>query len=137
MNGLPCQQTPISSVHRETLNAKLALQRASTVSGGLLVYIGDNPGSISCLCKTRGQVGTLDIVKQSYELAAVHDVDLEFIWKPRTTAELQPADMLSRTVDTTDFALHNKLFERLCKEWGFPTAHVFAGQAQKFHKHKK
>ena len=46
----------LSSAHRETQNAWLTLQtvilhKASTVAGGLLVYTGDNQGSISCLRK--------------------------------------------------------------------------------------
>ena len=107
------------------------------MSGGLLVYTGDNEGSISCLRKMKASGDTLAIVKELYELAATHDVALEFIWKPRTTAEIQVADSLSRIVDTSDFALNNTIFERLCKRWGFPTADVFAGQSRRFHKHNK
>ena len=132
----------LSSLHRETQNAKLALQTVilharGMVSGGLLVYIGDNQGSISCLQKMRGLGETLAIFRELYELAATHDVALEFIWKPRTTADIQLADSLSRIVDASDFALNNTIFERLCKRWGFPTAVVFAGQSRRFHKHKK
>ena len=132
----------LSSVHRETRNAQLTLQtvilqRASQVQGALLVYFGDNQGSISCLRKMRGLGSTLAVVRELYAVAAAHDVALEFIWKPRTTAEIQLADELSRTIDTSDFALNNTLFVRLCKQWGFPTADVFAGQSRRFHKHKK
>ena len=132
----------LSSVHRETKNAKLALQtvilhKASVVKGGLLVYTGDNQGSISCLRRMRGLGDTLKVVRELYAIAAAHDVDLEFIWRPRTAAEIQLADQLSRTVDTSDFALNNNIFVRLCKQWGFPTADVFAGQSRRFHKHTR
>ena len=132
----------LSSVHRETQNAKLALQtviqhRPDAVAGALLVYTGDNQGSMSCLRKMRGLGNTLEVVRELYDLAAAHDVDLKFIWQPRTTAQIQLADTLSRTVDTSDFALANAIFERVCRQWGFPTADVFAGQARKFHKHSK
>ena len=71
----------LSSVHRETQSAKLALQtvilhKTSTVAGGLLVYTGDNQGSISCHRKMRGLGDTLAVVRQLYELAATHDVAL-------------------------------------------------------------
>ena len=85
----------------------------------------------------RGLGDTLAVVRQLYELAATHDVALEFIWKPRTTAEIQLADSLSRIVDTSDFALNNAIFVRLCRQWGFPTADVFAGQSRRFHKHSR
>ena len=132
----------LSSVHRETQNARLTLQtviqhRAETVAGSLLVYTGDNQGSISCLRKMKGLGDTLTVVRELYELAATHDVALEFIWKPRTTAEIQLADKLSRLVDTSDFAINNAIFEMLCRRWGFPTADIFAGQSRRFHKHKK
>lgn len=71
-----------------------------------------------------------------HELAAAHDVALEFIWQPRTTEAIQIADSLSRIVDTSDFALNYTVFEQLGRRWGFSTADVFAGAAQKFHKHK-
>jgi len=87
--------------------------------------------------KNEGLGETLAVVRDLYELAAAHDVALEFIWKPRTTAEIQLADRLSRIIDTSDFALNNTIFERLCRQWGFPTADVFAGQARKFHKHTR
>ena len=132
----------LSSVHRETQNARVTLQtvilhKASTVAGGLLVYTGDNQGSISCLRKMKGLGETLAVVRELYELAAAHDVALEFIWKPRTSAEIQLADSLSRIVDSSDFAVNNVVFVQLCQKWGFPTADVFAGQSKRFHKHKR
>ena len=131
----------LSSVLRETENAKLVLEtiilhRSDTVAGGVLVYTGDNQGSIACLSKMMGKGEILNIVRRVHELAAAHDVALEFIWQPRTTEAIQIADSLSRIVDTSDFALNNTVFEQLGRRWGFPTADVFAGAAQKFHKHK-
>ena len=82
----------LSSVHRETQNAwgplqTVILRKASTFAGGLLVYTGDNQGSISCLCKMKGLGKALAVIWQLHQLAAAHDVALEFIWKPRTAAE--------------------------------------------------
>jgi len=90
----------------------------------------------------KGLGETLAIFRELYELAATHDValvraKLELVWKPRTSAEIQLTDSLSRIMDTSDFALNNTIFERLCKKWGFPTADVFAGQSRRFHKHRK
>ena len=53
----------------------------------------------------------------------------------RASAGRQPVKNCAH-VDTSDFALNNAIFERLCRQWGFPTADVFAGQSQRFHKHK-
>ncbi len=130
----------LSSVLRETENTKLVLEtiilhRTATMDGGVLIYTGDNQGSIACLSKMMGKGKILDIVRQVHELATAHDVVLEFFWKPRTAEEIQIADSLSRVVDTSDFALNNTVFEQLGRRWGFPTADVFAGAAQKFHKH--
>lgn len=132
----------LSSVLRETKNAQLVLEtvikhRSTTLQGALLVYTGDNQGSIACLAKMMGKGDILDAVRQVYEVAAAHDVALEFIWKPRESPEIQLADSLSRYVDTADFALNQATFQRLGKRWGFPTADVFAGGAHKFHKHNR
>ena len=72
----------ISSVHRETQNVRLVLetillQQAIAVTGGLLVYIGDNQGSIACLNGMKGKGETLSVVKDLYQLAAATDVALE------------------------------------------------------------
>ena len=81
-----------------------------------------------------GKGETLAMVKDLYMLAAEYDVDLDFVWKPRTFAEIMKVDALSRIVDTSDFALTNKEFLRVCKLWGFPTGDVFAGAAHGFYK---
>ena len=128
-----------SSVLRETTNAKLIMQtimqQSSVVlAGSTLVYTGDNMGAIDCLNKMQGKDAILDAVRELYQTATQYDVHLEFIWQPRTTAEIEHADSLSRTQDTSDFALCHQDFYRLCKQWGFPTGDVYAGAAKAFHK---
>ena len=106
--------------------------RSATLQGALLVYTGDNQGSIACLAKMMGKGEILAVVRQVYEVAAAHDVALEFIWKPKESAEIQHAYALSRYVDTSDFVLNQATFQRLVKRWGSPTADIFAGEAHKF-----
>ena len=132
----------LSSVLRETRNAQLVLEtviahKSAQLQGGLLVYTGDNQGSIACLKRMMGKGEILAAVRKVYEVAAAHDIALEFIWKPRESAEIQHADTLSRYIDTADFALSQQIFQRLGRRWGFPTADVFAGEAHRFHKHSK
>ena len=128
-----------SSVLRETTNAKLIMQtiiqqRSFEVAGSTLVYTGDNMGSIDCLRKTQGKDAILDAVRELYQTAAQHDVHLEFLWQPRASAEIDLADSLSRTIDTSDYALSHKEFHKLCKQWDFPMGDVYAGAAKDFHK---
>ena len=70
-------------------------------------------------------------------LAAAHDVDHETSKKPVIATEIKIANKPSRIVNTSDSALTNETFERICKERGFPTANVLAGQAWRFHKHRQ
>lgn len=139
----------LSSVLRETRNAKLVLetimaQRSDEVKGGLIVYTGDNQGSIDCLQKMKGKGEILDAVRDLYQISCAHDVQLEFVWKPRTSDVIQYVDALSRVVDASDFALGHHDFMRICQKhtpegtkWGFPTCDVFAGGAKDFHKASK
>ncbi len=139
----------LSSVLRETRNAKLVIetvikQQTAAVQGGVLVYTGDNLGSIQCLKKMNGKGAILDEVRELYQLASSHDVQLEFEWLPRTSDTIQLADALSRIVDGADFALRHHVFVRICQKlapdgsrWGFPTCDVFASGAKDFHKASK
>ena len=132
----------LSSVLRETTNAQLVMEtiiahKSPQLQGGLLVYTGDNQGAIACLKKMMGKGKILAALKRVYEVAAAHEVALEFIWKPRESAEIRHADTLSRYIDTSDFALSQQIFQRLGRRWGFPTADIFAGETHKFHKHSK
>ena len=132
----------LSSVLRETMNAKLIMQTImqqckGQVAGSTLVYTGDNMGSIDCLRKMQGKGAILDAVRELHQIAAQHDVHLEFIWQPRTSAEINYADSLSRTIDTSHYALSHAEFHKLCKQWGFPTGDVYAGAAKDFHKAAK
>ena len=113
----------LSSVLRETTNAKLVMQTIMR--------------SIDCLRKMQGKGAILDAVRELYQTATQHDVHLEFIWQPRASAEISYADTLSRIIDTSDFALSHKEFYKLCKQWGFPTGDVYAGAAKDFHKAAK
>ena len=127
---------------KETTNAKLIMQAIlqqckGQVAGSTLVYTGDNMGSIDCLRKMQGKGAILDAVRELHQIAAQHDVHLEFIWQPRTSAEINYADSLSRTIDTSDYALSHAEFHKLCKQWGFPTGDVYAGAAKDFHKAAK
>ena len=136
----------LSSVLRETVNAKLVLetimtQQCAAVKGGLIVYKGDNQGSIDCLRKMNGKGVILDVVRDLYKISTLHDVQLEFEWLPRSSDTIEYVDALSRIVDGSDFALSHHVFVRICQKiapdgkiWGFPTCDVFAGGAKDFHK---
>ena len=100
---LMCERA-LSSVLRETLNAKLVLETVMThkskhVKGGVLVYTGDNQGSIDYFRKMMGKGAILDAVKDLYQISSKYDVQLEFEWKPRTSDTIEYVDALSRIVD--------------------------------------
>jgi hypothetical protein len=116
-------------------------QKGEEVRGGVIVYTGDNQASIDCLRKMMGKGAILDVVRDLYHISTVHDVQLEFEWKPRSSDVIEYVDALSRVVDGSDFALSHHAFVRICQKvapdgstWGFPTCDAFAGAAKDFHK---
>ncbi len=74
----------LASCFHETRNARLGVETvlqkaADAAKGGILVYTGNDQGAIHCLNNMRGNVETFAEVKAMYQLAAKHDVHLEFV----------------------------------------------------------
>lgn len=131
----------LSSCFRETKNARLCIaallaEKPDQVRGLMIVYIGDNQGSIHCLNNMSGNAEIFLEVRQLYLDAAKHDVLLGVQWQTRTTEELNYADSLSRTQDASQISLRPKMFQAVCKQpgWGYPTLDVFAGPLPEEHK---
>lgn len=128
-------------MYRETKNARLAVEYvigsldSAVLAGGMIVYTGNCQPTIQHLLKMKGTVDVFPEVKRLDTLAASHDVQVDFVWRPRTHEWLQHADELSRVPDSSDFLRYNQ-FERLCKlkcngvAWDNPTRDVFAGAAR-------
>lgn len=75
-----------------------------------------------------------------YESAARADLWLDFVWKPRTDANLVYADELSRMIDSSEIFLAQFAFDKICslqlghgQSWGVPTLDCFAGHAEGQH----
>lgn len=62
-------------------------------------------------------------------MALANDIELEFVWKPRSTDVMVHADALSRTEDSSGIVLSHKVFMQLVQRWGMPTLDVFADAA--------
>lgn len=133
------QAGTLSSVYRETKNARLALEYVvyslgpANVAGRLVVYTGDCFPAIPDLLKMKGTCNVFPEVKRLYLFAAMHDVHVDFVWVRRTHEWLQYADALSRVPDSSEISLRHRQSELICKlrhqgfAWGWPTLDVFAG----------
>lgn len=140
------EDNQLSSVLRETKNARLAIQTlianlpVDQVAGKVCVYTGDCFPAIQNLLKMKGSLQVFPEVKCLYESAAQADLMVDFIWKPRTDADLVFADELSRVIDSSEIFLAPFAFEALCRlqsqfgqAWGVPTLDCFAGHSQGQH----
>ena len=78
---------------------------ASQVAGIVCVYTGDCFPAIQNMSNMKGSVQVFPKVKQLYESAARADLLLDFVWKPRTDADLVYTDELSRMVDNSEILL--------------------------------
>ena len=134
----------LSSVYRETKNARLAVQYAvqclgSALAGGMVVYTGNCFPAIQCLVKMRGTLDVFPEVRELYLFAAEHDVHVDFAWMPRTAEWLQHADELSRLPDSSELFIRPAQLRLVCNlvysgvSWGWPTLDVFAGAANGQH----
>lgn len=143
---MQCMQSgTLSSVLRETKNARLAVQYVvhslgtAAVAGSLVVYTGDCFPAVQNLLKMKGSPQVFPEVKQLYVFAAEHDVHVDFVWQPRTHTWLQHADELSRLPDSSEFYMRHSQFVKVCRlmhdgdNWGWPTLDVLAGAAKGQH----
>ena len=135
------QYNQLSSVLRETKNSRLTVETlieslhgiASQVAGMVCVYTGDCFPAIQNMSNMKGSVQVFPKVKQLYESAAGADLLLEFVWKPRTDADMVYAGELSRMVDSSETFLAQFAFNQICslqlwvgQSWGVPTLDCFA-----------
>jgi len=112
----------------------------------------DNQGAVSNFQKMKaGSLELLSPVHNFYNLCMEHDVQATFEWLPRTTAEIQAVDGLSKLTDTTDFYIPKKILYEIVKRdfplnnslavhaaqqlqrssWGSPTVDVLASASNK------
>lgn len=134
----------LSSVFREVKNVRLAVEKvvfelgSVNVAGKVIVYTGDCLPAIPAiqdLLKMKGSVDVFPEVKQLFRFAAVHDVELDFIWLPREADAMLYADMVFRVEDSSEIFLSHQAFKHVCLQrtqggiWGWPTLDVFAGGA--------
>ena len=83
-------------------------------AGKVIVYTGDCLPAIQGLLKLKGSVDVFPEVKQMFRFAAVHDVELDFIWLPREADAMLHADMLSKMEDSSEIFLSHRAFHRAC-----------------------
>ena len=111
----------LSSVYRETKNARLAVEYVidslgcTNLAGSMVMYTGDCFPAIQDLLKMTGSVDVFPEKKRLHVLAAEHDVHVDFAWKPETHEWLQYADELSRIPVNSDILLRHKQFDLICK----------------------
>lgn len=88
----------LSSVFREVKNVRLTVETVVSqlgpgfVTGKVIVYTGDCMPAIQDLQKMKGTINVFPEVKQLYLFAALHDIDLQFIWQSRESDALSHAD---------------------------------------------
>lgn len=142
-------QLGASSLLREAVGVQtmtaLAIQRfLPRLKHARLHVVNDNKGSMANFLNMRGTTfETFLPVKATYELALSQDVEISFEWRPRTDAEVQLADDLSKQVDWSDFALTSgptrsisarplpePIAARLGRfSWGIPTLDALADRS--------
>ena len=136
----------LSSVFRETKNVRLALETiinslpAAQLASKVFVYTGDCAPAIQGLLRMKGSIEVFPEVKQLYLTAASAQLSLDFIWRPRTDAQLVHADELSRLEDSSEIFLASFVFDQICRlplageqVWGLPTLDCFAGNERGQH----
>lgn len=122
----------VGSTPRETKGVRMCFDAAVEQQLPLLQHkrvkiICDNAGTVSNYKSMNGSSEQqLADVRRVYELAFQHDIDLEFVWQPRESQEVQHADRLSKLIDPHDFHLASSAFDSLCQRWGCPTVDAFA-----------
>jgi len=104
----------------------------------------DNQGTIANMSKLQASSWSeLECVFRTATLLWRYDVQPDWVWLPRATAEVQLVDELSKQADPHDFNLHSLVFKNLCcrqlplaqqkrlhcELWGSPTVDLFASAA--------
>lgn len=100
-------------------------------------FVGDNQGCISVFQHMRGQPQIVEVMKELRVKAFKAQAEVDFVWQPRESAEIQVADALSKEMDTSDLVLCKAPSQRLMRSWGCPTVDVFATSVDGGHKTAK
>ena len=77
------------------------------------MFTSDCMPAIQDLQKMKGTLNVSPEVKQLFLFAALHDIDLKFIWESRKSDALLHADMLSRLEDSSEIFI-SKSASRHC-----------------------
>ncbi len=106
-----------SSAERELRAAVLAVgwlagRAGELMRGRRVQYQTDSQAGEFCILGQKGKGRCLDLVAELYQICFEADAEVEAVWYPRTVAEQQEADALSKEVDSSQWALAPDLYER-------------------------
>jgi len=107
----------MSSVEGELKAVLLALQtllraRPELLQGKRLHYQSDAKGAVAALNNMSGNECNHKIVRDIWNLAAEHDVQLTLTWHPRETANQAQADAWSKYTDSSQVMLQQDVFDQ-------------------------
>jgi hypothetical protein len=101
-----------SSTARELMGIRKALQQlvdrppqGLEVQKVALQLVNDNQGAVAALCNLRGKSETLMRAADIWKFIVDNDLQVSFVWQPRTTEEVMEADRLSKYDDPNDWRL--------------------------------
>ena len=81
----------------------------------------------------KGNASTFPVGKELRLLCALHDVELDVVWRPRSDPHQQVADAYCKVQDSSDWSLHPAVYAQLLLEpllaGRVPALEVFASSA--------
>jgi hypothetical protein len=92
-------------------------QRREALQHHALLNICDNQGCIDNFNRMgAGSPEMFQLVRQTYEAAMANDIELVFVWKPRTTPEVAAVDAFTHELDPADFRFCTRAFRQVCRK---------------------
>lgn len=98
-----------------------------------LQYETDSQAGLQSIMGMKGNASTSPVVKELRLLCALHDVELDVVWSPRSDLHQQIADAYSKVQDGSDWSLHPAMYAQLLLkpvlQGRVPALDVFASSA--------
>ena len=112
-------ETEASSTYRELRSIECGLLLIAPEARGTVVRYGnDNYSAVRAVMFGSTKPDCQRIAVKIHEIVEAHQIELEMVWRRRSTEEIVLCDRISKEFDLSEYRIQEKSFERLASLCG-------------------